>query len=388
MHLLLSEELIEVKNLSRQIAEEKIKQIRQEYDETTKFPFEIMEYLAKSDLFRVFIPEEYEGMGLGITGMSVATEELSRVCAGIALGYAGTGLGTMPIILFGNEEQKKKYLPQIASGEKLAAFGLTEPDAGSDASNIKTVARKDGDYYYLTGTKQFITNGEVADIYVIIANSNPEKGIRGLTAFVVEKGEKGFTFGKHENKMGIRASATVELVFDNCKVPKENILGGEGQGFKVAMKTLDYSRIGVGAQALGIAQGAYEESVNYSSQRVQFGQKIITFQMVQNMIANMAIKIEAARALTYTSARYVDGGGKDIARVGSMVKTFCSDVAMEVTTDAVQVFGGYGYIKEYPVEKMMRDAKITQIYEGTNQIQRLVIAQEIIKRGCEITDMY
>ncbi|MEO0234311.1 MAG: acyl-CoA dehydrogenase family protein [candidate division WOR-3 bacterium] len=388
MHLLLSEELLEVKNLSRQIAEEKIKPVRQEYDETAKFPYEIMEYLAKSDLFRVFIPEEYEGMGLGITGMSIATEELSRVCAGIALGYAGTGLGTMPIILFGNEEQKKKYLPQIASGEKLAAFGLTEPDAGSDASNIKTVAKKDGDYFYLTGTKQFITNGEVADIYVIIANANPEKGIRGLTAFIVEKGEKGFTFGKHENKMGIRASATVELVFDNCKVPKENILGGEGQGFKVAMKTLDYSRIGVGAQALGIAQGAYEESVNYAQQRVQFGQKIISFQMVQNMIANMAIKIEAARALTYTSARYVDGGGKDIARVGSMVKTFCSDVAMEVTTDAVQVFGGYGYIKEYPVEKMMRDAKITQIYEGTNQIQRLVIAQEIIKRGCEITDMY
>lgn len=388
MHLLLSEELLEVKNLSRQIAEEKIKPVRLEYDEEAKFPKEIMEYLAKSDLFRVFIPEEYDGMGLGITGMSIATEELSRVCAGIALGYAGTGLGTMPIILFGNEEQKKKYLPQIASGEKLAAFGLTEPDAGSDASNIKTVAKKDGDFYRITGTKQFITNGEVADIYVIIANVNPERGIRGLTAFIVEKGERGFTFGKHENKMGIRASATVELVFDNCKVPKENILGGEGQGFKVAMKTLDYSRIGVGAQALGIAQGAYEESVNYAQQRVQFGQKIITFQMVQNMIANMAIKIEAARALTYTSARYVDGGGKDIARVGSMVKTFCSDVAMEVTTDAVQVFGGYGYIKEYPVEKMMRDAKITQIYEGTNQIQRLVIAQEIIKRGCEITDMY
>lgn len=388
MHLLLTEELLEVKNLSRQIAEEKIKPVREEYDEKSEFPYDIMDYLAKSDLFRVFIPEEYEGMGLGITGMSIATEELSRVCAGIALGYAGSGLGTMPIILFGNEEQKKKYLPQIASGKKLAAFGLTEADAGSDASNIKTIAKKDGNFFYLTGTKQFITNGEVADIYVIIANSNPEKGIRGLTAFIVEKGTEGFTFGKHENKMGIRASATVELVFDNCKVPEENILGGEGQGFKVAMKTLDYSRIGVGAQALGIAQGAYEESVNYASQRVQFGQKIISFQMIQNIIADMAIKIEAARSLTYTSSRYVDGGGKDVARVGSMVKTFCSDVAMEVTTNAVQVFGGYGYIREYPVEKMMRDAKITQIYEGTNQIQRLVIAQEIIKRGCEITDMY
>ncbi len=388
MHLLLSEELVEIKNLARQIAEEKIKPVRQQYDETGEFPYEIMNYIAKSDLFRVFIPEEYEGMGFGITGMSLATEEFSRVCAGIALGYAGTGLGTMPIILFGSEEQKRRYLPQIAEGKRLAAFGLTESDAGSDASNIKTIAKKQGEYFYLNGTKQFITNGEVADIYIIIANSNPEKGIRGLTAFIVEKGEKGFTFGKHENKMGIRGSSTVELVFDECKVHKDNILGGEGMGFKVAMKTLDYSRIGVGAQALGIAQGAYEESVKYASQRVQFGQKIISFQMIQNIIANMAIKIEAARALTYTSAKYVDGGGKDIARVGSIVKTFCSDIAMEITTDAVQVFGGYGYMKEYPVEKMMRDAKITQIYEGTNQIQRLVIAQEIIKRGCEIKDMY
>jgi len=388
MHLLLSEELIEVKNLSRQIAEEKIKPVREELDEKKEFPYEIMKHIAKSDLFRVFIPEEYDGMGLGIAGMSIATEEFSRVCAGVALGYAGTGLGTMPIILFGSEEQKKKYLPQIASGEKLAAFGLTEANAGSDASNIQTMAKKDGDYYYLTGTKQFITNGEVAGIYTVIANTDPSKGIRGLSAFIVEKGTEGFTFGKHENKMGIRASATSELVFDNCRVHKSDMLAAEGQGFKVAMKTLEYSRLGVGAQALGIAQGAFEEAVKYANERVQFNQKIFSFQMIQSMIADMAIQIEAGRSLAYIGMIYVDKGGADVAKIGSMIKTFCSDMAMKVTTDAVQVLGGYGYIKEYPVEKMMRDAKITQIYEGTNQIQRVVLAQEILKKGCEIKDMY
>ncbi|MDD3803751.1 MAG: acyl-CoA dehydrogenase family protein [bacterium] len=388
MHLLLSEELLEVKNLTRQIAEEKVRPVREELDEKKEFPYEIMKHLAKSDLFRVFIPEEYDGMGLGISGMSIATEELSRICAGIALGYAGTGLGTMPIILFGSEEQKKKYLPQIASGDKLAAFGLTEANAGSDASNIQTIAKKDGDYYILTGTKQFITNGEVAGIYTVIANTDPAKGIRGLSAFIVEKGADGFTFGKHENKMGIRASATSELVFDNCRVHKSDLLGSEGQGFKVAMKTLEYSRLGVGAQALGIAQGAFEEAVKYANERVQFNQKIYSFQMIQQMIADMAIQIEAGRALTYAGMRYIDGGGADVAKIGSMIKTFCSDMAMKVTTDAVQVLGGYGYIKEYPVEKMMRDAKITQIYEGTNQIQRVVLAQEILKKGCEIKDLY
>ncbi len=388
MHLLLSEELLEVKQLARQIAEEKIKPIREELDEKAEFPHEIIKHMAKSDMFRAFVPEEYDGLGLGISAMSIVTEEFSRVCAGVALGYAGSGLGALPIVLMGNEEQKKRFLPSIASGEKLAAFGLTEANAGSDASNIQTTAKKDGDHYILNGTKQFITNGEVAGTYIIIANANPIKGIRGLTAFIVEKGTEGFSFGKHENKMGIRASATSELVFDNCKVHKDNIILSEGKGFKVAMKTLDFSRIGVGAQALGIAQGAYEAAVEYAKEREQFGKKIINYQLIQAMLADMAMKIEAARALTYTGMAYVDGNGKDYARVGAMVKTFCSDVAMEVTTNAVQVLGGYGYMKEYPVEKMMRDAKITQIYEGTNQIQRLVIAKEIIKRGAEITDMY
>jgi len=388
MHLLLTDELLEVKALARQIAEEKIKPFREEYDEKSIFPHELVKEFAKADMFRSFIPEEYEGMGLGISGMTIATEEFSRVCAGIALAFSGTCLGTMPIILFGNEEQKKKYLPRIASGEALAAFGLTEANAGSDASNIQTVAKESGDNYILNGTKQFITNGEVAQIYTVIANADPSKGIRGLTAFIIEKGTEGFTFGKHENKMGIRASSTTELVFDNCIVPKENLLGQLGQGFKVAMKTLDYSRIGVGAQALGIAQGAYEEAVKYAGERVQFQKKIVSFQMIQHIIADMAIQIEAARALTYSAMRYVDNGGADVARLGSMVKTFCSDTAMKVTTDAVQILGGYGYIKEYPVEKMMRDAKITQIYEGTNQIQRVVIAQETVKRGTEILDLY
>ncbi len=388
MHLLLSEELLEVKQLARQIAEEKIKPIREELDKKGEFPHEIIKHMAQSDMFRAFIPEEYDGLGLGISAMSIVTEEFSRVCAGVALGYAGSGLGALPIVLMGTEEQKKKFLPSIASGEKLAAFALTEANAGSDASNIQTTAKKDGDHYILNGTKQFITNGEVAGTYIVIANADPIKGIRGLTAFIVEKGTEGFSFGKHENKMGIRASITSELVFDNCKVHKDNIILSDGKGFKVAMKTLDFSRVGVGAQALGIAQGAYEAAVEYAREREQFGKKIINFQLIQAMLADMAIKIEAARALTYTGMAYVDGNGDDYARVGAMVKTFCSDVAMEVTTNAVQVLGGYGYMKEYPVEKMMRDAKITQIYEGTNQIQRLVIAKEIIKRGAEITDMY
>ncbi|MDY6787817.1 MAG: acyl-CoA dehydrogenase family protein [candidate division WOR-3 bacterium] len=388
MHILLSEELLQVREMARELAEKKIKPVREEYDEEAKFPTDIVKDMARSDLFRVFVPEEYEGLGMGISGMAIVTEEFSRVDAGIALAYAGSGLGTVPIMFFANDEQKKKYLPVLASGEKLAAFGLTEANAGSDASNIQTIAKKDGDDYILNGTKQFITNGEYADIYVVIANTDPQKGIRGHTAFIVEKGAEGFTFGKHENKMGIRASSTCELVFDDCRVPAENILMKEGRGFKVAMKTLDYSRIGVGAQALGIAQGAYEAAVEYAQQREQFGRKIYNFQLVQEMISNMAMNIEAGRSLTYTGMKYVDSNGKDIARVSSMIKTYCSDLAMEVTTDAVQVMGGYGYMKEYPVEKMMRDAKITQIYEGTNQIQRLVIAKEILKRGAEITDMY
>jgi len=320
-------------------------------------------------------------MGGGCMELAVTVEELSKVCSGIALALAATALGTFPIILFGNDEQKKKYLPRIASGKSLAAFGLTEANAGSDASGITTTAVLDGDHYVLNGTKQWITNGGEAEIYTVVAMTNKAKGARGASAFIVEKGTPGFTFGKKENKMGIRASATRELVFQDCRIPKANLLSKEGMGFIVAMKTLDSSRPGVAAQALGIAAGALDEAVAYSRQRRQFGKPIGSFQGVQFMLADMATQVEASRALIYAAARYIDSGAKDISKVSAMCKLFASDTAMKVTTDAVQILGGYGYMKEYPVEKMMRDAKITQIYEGTNQIQREVIALNLIKES-------
>jgi alkylation response protein AidB-like acyl-CoA dehydrogenase len=299
----------------------------------------------------------------------------------IALSFAGTGLGTFPIILFGNDAQKQKYLPDIASGKKLAAFGLTEANAGSDAAGVQTTAVLDGDEYVLNGTKQWITNGGEADIYTVIACTNRAKGARGFSAFIVEKGTPGFSFGKKEDKMGIRASCTRELVFENCRIPKENLMAREGMGFIVAMKTLDRTRPGVASQALGIAQGAFDEAVKYSRERVQFNQTISSFLAIQHMMADMAIQIEASRALIYQTCRYIDSGAKDFSKESAMCKVFASDTAMKVTVDAVQILGGYGYMKEYPVEKRMRDAKITQIYEGTNQIQRNVIALEIIKQA-------
>ena len=385
MHHHFTEEQLMIKELAHKIAVEKIKPVRAEYDREGKFPWDIVEELARADLFRVFIPAEYDGMveeGMGITNMCIVTEELSKVCGGIALAFAGTGLGTFPILLFGNEEQKKKYLPQIASGEKLAAFALTEPNAGSDAGAIQTTARKEGDYYVLNGTKIFITNGGEADIYTVVALTNPEKGARGASMFIVEKGTPGFEFGKKEDKMGIRASATRELIFNECKVPKENLLGREGAGFLMTMKVFDISRPGVAAQALGIAEGAFEEALKYVHQRHQFGKSIIANQGIQWMLADMATSIETARALIYQVADMIDRGEtKDIGYYSAMAKMYASDVAMRVTTDAVQLFGGYGYMREYPVEKMMRDAKITQIYEGTNQIQRDVIATQLIRES-------
>lgn len=362
-----------IKELCEQIAEEKIKPVRAHYDETGEFPHEIMKVFAETGLFGLFIEEKYGGMGGGVMDLVIAVETLSKVCSGIALGLAATALGTYPIILFGSEEQKQKYLPRVASGT-LAAFALTEPEAGSDAGGIKTTATRDGDYYILNGTKQWITNGGEADIYTVIALTNKAKGARGATAFIVEKGTPGFSFGKKENKMGIRASATRELIFQDCRVHASQILGREGMGFMVAMRTLDQSRPGVAAQALGIAAGALDEAVAYSRKRRQFGKPINAFQGVSFMLADMATQTEAARALVYQVARAIDAGYKDISKISAMAKLFASDTAMKVTTDAVQIFGGYGYMKEYPVEKMMRDAKITQIYEGTNQIQRDVIA--------------
>lgn len=379
MDYLLTEEQIMIRDLARKIATEKIAPVAAELDEKEQFPWEIMKVLAEADLCGVYIEQKYGGMGGGVMELCLVTEELSRACGGIAICFAATGLGTYPIILFGNEEQKQKYLPDIAAGKKLAAFGLTEAGAGSDAGAIATTAKRSGDHYILNGTKQWITNGGEAEVYTVIAMTDRDKGARGASAFIVEKGTPGFDFGKKEKKMGIRASATRELVFNECKVPKENLLGREGMGFIVAMRTFDKSRPGVAGQAVGIAQGALDHAVKYSRERKQFGKPISSFQGLQFVLADMATEVEAARALTYATARMVDSGAKDIAKESAMAKLFASDVAMKVTTDAVQVLGGYGYMRDYPVEKYMRDAKITQIYEGTNQIQRSVIALELIK---------
>ncbi len=379
MDYFLNEDQIMIRDLARQIAEEKIVPIRSELDEKEEFPWEIMKVLAQSDFFGTNLPEEYGGLGMGGFEFVLIVEELSKACLGVSTTFAANALGTYPILLYGNEEQKKKYLPDIASGKKLVAFGLTEANAGSDASGIQTTAKLEGNEYVLNGTKQWITNAGDAEIYTIIAITDKNKGARGASTFVVEKGTPGFTFGKKEDKLGIRSSSTRELVFENCRIPKENLIAKEGMGFIVAMKTLDKSRIGVGAQGVGVAQGALDASAAFAAQRIQFGQPIISFQAIQHMLADMDTQTEAARALVYAVARYVDTDAKDISKQSAMSKLFATDVAMKVTIDAIQVMGGSGYMKEYPVEKMMRDAKILQIYEGTNQIQRNVIGQAIIK---------
>lgn len=381
MDYLLNEQQIMIRDLARQVAREKIAPVAAEYDEKEEFPWPIVKLLADSDLFGVYIEEKYGGTGGGALELAICVEELSKACGGISLCLAATALGTYPIILFGTEEQKQKYLPDIAKGKKLAAFAITEPEAGSDAGSIKTTAKKEGDHYILNGTKQWITNGGEAEVYTVVAMTDKSKGARGASTFILDKGMKGFTFGKKEKKLGIRASATRELIFTDCKVPKTNLLGKEGMGFIVAMKTFDKSRPGVAAQAVGIAQGALDLAVDYARTRRQFDQPISSFQGIQFMLADMATQVEAARALVYSTCRMVDSGAKDIAKVSAMAKLFASDVAMKVTTDAIQVFGGYGYMRDYPVEKFMRDAKITQIYEGTNQIQRGVIAQALVREA-------
>jgi alkylation response protein AidB-like acyl-CoA dehydrogenase len=383
MDYFLNEDQIMIRDLARQIAEEKVVPVREELDEKEEFPWGIMEVLAQSDLFGLFIPEEYGGLGKGALELCIAVEELSRACLGVATTYAANALGTYPILLFGSDDQKKKYLPDISLGKRLVAFGLTEPNAGSDAGGIQTTARLEGNEYVLNGTKQWITNGGEAEIYTIIAITDRAKGARGASAFIIEKDTPGFLFGKKEKKMGIRTSSTRELIFENCRIPKENIIGKEGLGFVVAMKTLDNARVGVGAQGVGTAQGAFDEAVKFARQRIQFGHPVISFQAVQHMLADMATEIEASRALVYAVARYMDSGARDVSKVAAMAKVFATDTAMKVTTNAVQVMGGSGYMREYPVEKMMRDAKILQIYEGTNQIQRNVIGQALIKEAAK-----
>jgi len=384
MDYLLTDEQKMIRDLARKIAVEKIRPVAAKYDQSEEYPWDVIKVIADSGLFGLFIPEEYGGMGTGVLNLCIATEELSRACGGIAVCYAASALGTFPIVLFGTDEQKKKYLPDLSNGKKVAAFGITEPEAGSDASAIKTTAKKEGDHYILNGLKHFITNGGDAETYVVIAMTDKTRGARGASAFIVEKGTPGFSFGKKEDKFGIRASSTRELIFTDCKIPKENLLSKEGMGFIVTMKTFDMSRPGVAAQALGIGQGALDLAVKYAKERVQFGKPISSFQGIQWMIADMATEIEAARALIYSVARMVDAGMTGVSKESAMAKMFASDVAMKVSLDALQIFGGYGYMKDYPIEKYVRDAKITQIYEGTNQIQRNIIALQVIKEAAKI----
>ena len=378
MDYLFTEEQQMIKDICRQIAVEKIKPVAAHYDETEEFPWDIVKIIAESDIFGLYAPEKYGGIGGGVMELAIATEELSWGCGGIALAFAATGLGTFPIVLYGNDAQKEKYLSRVAKGT-VAAFALTEAEAGSDAGNLQTTAKKDGDYYILNGTKQWITNAGEAEIYTVIAMTNKAKGARGSSAFIVEKDTPGVSFSKKEKKFGIRGSATREVIFTDCKIHKDQLLGREGLGFIVTMKTFDHSRPGVAAQAVGIAQRAIDEALAYTHERHQFGKPISSFQGVQFMLADMQTQVEAARALVYSASRMIDSGAKDISGISGMCKMYASDVAMKVTTDAVQLFGGYGYMREYPVEKLMRDAKITQIYEGTNQIQRIVIASQMIK---------
>ena len=380
MEYFLSEQQKTIRSLARRIAEERLLPVRAELDEKEEFPWALIKDLADADMFRVFIPEEYEGLGGGCLELCLVIEELSRVCSGVAVSYASSALGCSSLLEYGAEEQKRKYLPDVASGRRLAAFALTEATAGSDISAIKTTARREKGSYVINGTKQFITNGGEAEIYTVIALTSPERGSRGASAFLVEKGTPGFIFGKKEKKMGLRASATRELVFRNCLIPEENIIGREGMGLIMAMRLLDRSRPGVGAQAVGLAQGALEAAVDYARQRIQFGHPIISLQAVQLMLADMAIEVEAARSLVYSVARTIDSGAKNFTEEAAMAKVFASDVAMKVTTDAVQILGGAGYMRDYPVEKMMRDAKITQIYEGSNEALRTAIAFELRKR--------
>ncbi len=380
MNYFLDEQQQMIRDLARRIAEERILPVRAELDEKEEFPWEIMKELAGADMFRVFIPEQYEGLGGGCFELCLVIEELSRACAGVAICYAADALGTIPILQYGSDEQKQKYLPEIASGRRLAAFAVTESEAGSDIAAIRTAAARVDGGYSLSGSKQFITNGGEAEIYTIIAVTDKAKGSRGASAFLVEKDTPGFSFGKKEKKMGIRASATSELVFHNCEVPAESLLSREGFGFIMAVKTFDYSRPGVAAQAVGLAQGALEAAVAHARQRMQFGRPISSLQAIQHMLADMATELEAARALVYAAARTMDSGAKNVTEESSMAKVFASDVAMKLTTDAVQIFGGPGYMRDYPMEKMMRDAKITQIYEGTNQVLRNHIAIELLKR--------
>lgn len=379
MNFKLSEEHEMIRKMVRDFARNEVAPTAAERDEEERFDRGIFEKMAKLGLTGIPWPEQYGGIGSDYLAYCIAVEELSRVCAstGVTLS-AHTSLAGWPIYKFGSEEQKQKYLKPMAQGKVIGAYGLTEPGSGSDAGGMRTTARRDGDEYVLNGSKIFITNGGVADIYVVFALTDPENRQKGTTAFIVESDFPGFSVGKKEKKMGIRSSPTTEIIFEDCRVPKENVLGQEGEGFKIAMMTLDGGRNGIAAQAVGIAQGALDAAVAYAKERVQFGKPIAQQQGVGFKLADMATQVEAARLLTYQAA-WLESEGLPYGKESAMSKLLAGDTAMKVTTDAVQVFGGYGYTKEYPVERYMRDAKITQIYEGTQEIQRLVISRMITK---------
>ncbi len=379
MNFVLTQEQEDIRKMVREFAEKSVAPTAAERDEKEYFPREIFDQMGELGILGLPYPEEYGGAGSDFLSYAIAVEEISRVCASTGIGTSvHISLASWPIFKYGTEEQKQKYLRPLAEGTKLGAFGLTEPNAGTDASAATTVAVRDGDSYILNGSKVFNTNGGEAEIEVVFASTDKAAGLKGLSAFIVEKGTPGLSFGKKEVKMGIRSSVQREVIMENCRIPAENLLGKEGAGFKIAMTALDGGRIGVAAQAVGIAQGALEEAIKYSKARVQFGKPIASNQAIAFKLADMATKVEAARLLTYKAA-YHKSHNLPYSKEAAMAKMVASDAAMSVTTDAVQVFGGYGYSREYPVERMMRDAKITQIYEGTNEVQRMVISGAILR---------
>ncbi|RDW20520.1 acyl-CoA dehydrogenase [Oceanobacillus chungangensis] len=379
MDFQLTEEQEMLRKMVRDFAKKEVEPTAAERDEEERFDREIFDKMAALGLTGIPWPEEYGGIDADYVSYCIAVEELSKVCAstGVTLS-AHLSLASWPIYKYGTEEQKKNFLSRLATGEALGAYALSEPGAGSDVAAMKTTAKADGEHYILNGNKVWITNGGVADIYIVFAKTDEDVKHRGISAFIIEKGTEGFTFGKKEKKLGIRSSPTTELIFENCHVPKENILGAEGEGFKIAMTTLDGGRNGIAAQALGIAQGALDAAVKYAKEREQFGKPIANNQGISFKLADMATEIEAARLLTYKAA-WLESAGHPYGKASAMSKLFAGDVAMRTTVEAVQIFGGYGYTKDYPVERYMRDAKITQIYEGTNEIQRLVIGRMLTK---------
>jgi butyryl-CoA dehydrogenase len=368
-----------IRAMVSEFAEKEVKPLASEIDATGEFPWETIKKMAKLNLLGLPIPTKYGGAGVDTISYVIAVEEISKRCAstGVIMSVH-TSVGTYPIYVFGTEEQKQKFVVPLAKGERIGAFALTEPGAGSDAAAALTTAVREGDYYIINGSKIFITNGGVAGSVIVMAMTDKSKGHRGLSAFIVEEGTEGFTLGSKEKTMGMIGSDTSELVFENCKVPKENLLTEEGMGFKIAMKALDAGRIGIAAQALGIAEAALEESIKYSKEREQFGKPIAKFQAIQWMIANMACEIEAARMLIYHAA-YLKDKGAGYTKEAAMAKCYASEAAMQATIKALQIHGGYGYTKDYPVERFFRDAKVTEIYEGTSEIQRLVIASNLLK---------